>query len=32
MMLMLAGMGYDVRTDVYTVAQAKEEIERLMKA
>ena len=30
MMLSLAEMGFDVRTDVYTVAQAKEEIERLM--
>ena len=30
MMLSLAAMGFDVRTDVYTVAQAKEEIERLM--
>jgi energy-coupling factor transport system ATP-binding protein len=31
MMLKLAEMGFDVRTDVYTVAQAKAEIERLMK-
>ena len=31
MMLALAEQGFDVRTDVYTVAQAKEEIERLLK-
>ncbi len=31
MMLLLAEKGFDVRTDVYTVAQAKAEIERLMK-
>ena len=27
----LADMGFDVRTDIYTVAQAKEEIERLLR-
>ena len=31
MMIALAEQGFDVRTDVYTVAQAKEEIERLLK-
>jgi energy-coupling factor transport system ATP-binding protein len=31
MMLMLAEKGFDVRTDIYTVAQAKAEIERLIK-
>ena len=31
MMISLAEQGFDVRTDVYTVAQAKEEIERLLK-
>ena len=31
MMLALAEQGFDVRTDVYTVAQAKDEIERLLK-
>ena len=31
MMLALAEQGFDVRTDVYTVAQAKEEIERLLR-
>ena len=31
MMLLLAEKGFDVRTDIYTVAQAKAEIERLMK-
>lgn len=31
MMLLLAEQGFDVRTDIYTVAQAKAEIERLMK-
>ncbi|MBE6665807.1 MAG: energy-coupling factor transporter ATPase [Ruminococcaceae bacterium] len=31
MMLALAEQGFDVRTDVYTVAQAKKEIERLLK-
>ena len=31
MMLSLAEQGFDVRTDIYTVAQAKEEIERLLK-
>ena len=32
MMLLLAEKGFDVRTDVYTVAQAKAEIERLVNA
>ena len=31
MMLLLAEKGFDVRTDIYTVAQAKAEIERLME-
>ena len=31
MMISLAEKGFDVRTDIYTVAQAKAEIERLMK-
>jgi energy-coupling factor transport system ATP-binding protein len=31
MMISLAEMGFDVRTDIYTVAQAKAEIERLMR-
>ncbi|MBQ2988988.1 MAG: energy-coupling factor transporter ATPase [Clostridia bacterium] len=31
MMLLLAEQGFDVRTDVYTVAQAKAEIERLIR-
>lgn len=31
MMISLAEQGFDVRTDVYTVAQAKKEIERLLK-
>ena len=31
MMLALKEKGFDVRTDVYTVAQAKAEIERLLQ-
>ena len=31
MMLALKDKGFDVRTDIYTVAQAKDEIERLLK-
>ena len=30
-MLALKDKGFDVRTDIYTVAQAKDEIERLLK-
>jgi energy-coupling factor transport system ATP-binding protein len=31
MMLALKDKGFDVRTDIYTVAQAKDEIERLLQ-